>query len=456
MKTHRKVYIPVALAVLVAAVLVTFALPQSAGAVKAVGLLACCLILWISEAMPISVSTLLMLALLPLLGLMDFTAVLSNFGVNTALFIMASSGITVALSAGSIPQWLTRKIVKSSNAHPRRMVAGMALLVALFSAFVSSLATCTLFSAIVADMLKHSGIKPRQSNFGKDLMLVIPACAGIGGFMSPAGTPANILVMDLLKQHGIHITFLQWCAVGFPVGITAVLLFSLCVVLFFKPEKNLIAALPKPVSFDKKDVATAVVVAAVIAGWIVGSFVPVLNPTLVALVGLAVLFMLPLDLMDMPRFSRGVNWDLVLSMGAVSVLMTAIADTGLLSDVAKAVFSGTEGLAPWILLMLISLVICVFRAVIPTTTAVIALFAPMLLSIAAATGLNMTALLLMASFWSAAALLLVYTEPIYLISFHKGYFTQKDLIICGAVPSLLLCVVGTLEIDVLVRLLQLV
>lgn len=451
MKKKKSVFLLAALLIMAASVACSFAVPGKSAEIRAAGLLLCCLTLWITEAMPISISALLMLALLPFLDLMSFGDVLSNFGVNTALFIMASSGITAALSVSAIPRFLANQVIRRCGAHPRSLVIGISLLVAVFSAFVSSLATCALFASMISDMLRQSGIEPRKTNIGKDLMLVIPACAGIGGFMSPAGTPANILVMDLLGQHGIKITFLQWCAIGFPVGLLAALLFALSVIIVFKPEKN-VAQIPEgKVRFEKKDIAVAVIMLTVVAGWFAGSFVPLLNPTVVALIGLAALFVTPFDLMDMPRFSKGVNWDLVLAMGSVSVLMTAVADTGLLSALAQSVFNSMGGMAPLVLLMIISLVICLFRAVIPTTTAVIALFAPMLISIAGATGLSLATLLLIASFWAASALLLIYTEPIYLIAYQKNYFTQKDLIKCGAVPSLLLCAAATCGIDALTR-----
>lgn len=451
MKKKKGIIIAAALLLLAVSVLCSLPFPDSGNAIRAVGMLLCCLVLWITEAMPISVSALLMLALLPFLGLMDWSGVVQNFGVNTALFIMASSGITAALSVSSIPRFLANKVIQRCASRPALLVTGIALLVALFSAFVSSLATCALFSSMISDMLRQVKIEPRKTNLGKDLMLVIPACAGIGGFMSPAGTPANILVMDMLGKEGVHISFLQWCAIGFPVGIFATLLFALSVILVFRPERNAAQIQQEKVRFTKKDIAVAVIVLVVVAGWFLGSFVPLLNPTVVALIGLAALFMTPLDLMDMPRFSKGVNWDLVLAMGSVSVLMTAVADTGLLSQAAQALFSNTQALPPLVLLMLISLVICVFRAVIPTTTAVIALFAPMLLSIATASGLSVATLLLIASFWAASALLLIYTEPIYLIAYQKGYFTQKDLLRCGALPSLLLCAAATFGIDALAR-----
>ena len=78
--------------------------------------------------------------------------------------------------------------------------------------------------------------------------------------------------------------------------------------------------------------------------------------------------------------------------------------------------------APDILILIsVSLVICVIRAFIPTTTAVVALIAPMLVGIAYITTLEFAPMLMVVAFWAATALLLVHTEPIYLITYKDGF-----------------------------------
>ena len=437
---------------LLSATLLSALLPETGTLLLGAGVLVCALILWISECMPISVSSLLLLALLPFLGLMDFKGILSNFGVNTALFIMASGGLTAALAAGEIPARITSRVLSIGGHRPSVLVLCMGITVALFSAFVSSLATCALFSALTASALSEAGVEKGKTNLGKDLMLVIPACAGIGGFMSPAGTPANILVMDLLAERGTALSFLQWCAVGFPVGLAAALLFIVSVLVLYPPENvDLIRTPAGTGPIPMRDRKILCIVFAVIVCWMIGSFVPQMNTTLTALIGLGILFLPGIDLMDMNSFSRGVNWDLVLAMGTVSVLMTAISDTGLMKMVSGSAFNAFSSAPVWLLPMLLSLCICLMRAFIPTTTAVIALFAPMLLALPAHAGLNEAQLLLMLSFWAASALLLVFTEPIYLIAYKNGFFTQGDLLKAGALPSVLMAMAVSAAIGILAR-----
>jgi sodium-dependent dicarboxylate transporter 2/3/5 len=189
---------------------------------------------------------------------------------------------------------------------------------------------------------------------------------------------------------------------------------------------------------DKNDYSVLAIVGIVIIGWFLSSFVNFLNIALVAIVGL-VLLMLPCNrIITYEQFGEGVNWDLVFTMGSVSVLMTAIANTGIITRIASAI----AGILPtsnlFVLLFGLSVIICVIRAFVPTTTAVIALLLPMLVDISKIANVNCNVLLLITAYWAAAALLLVFTEPIFLISYKEGYFKQADLFKVGILTNIIL------------------
>jgi sodium-dependent dicarboxylate transporter 2/3/5 len=269
-------------------------------------------------------------------------------------------------------------------------------------------------------------------------MLSVPVCAGIGGFISPAGTPANLLVMDWLNENGINITFAKWCAIGFPVSLISSIVFLTLLVLVFKPKKINYKNAFISKTMDKNDYSVLTIVGIVIIGWFLSSFLNFLNIALVAIVGL-VLLMLPYNrIITYEQFGEGVNWDLVFTMGSVSVLMTAIANTGIITRIASAI----AGILPtsnlFVLLFGLSVIICVIRAFVPTTTAVIALLLPMLVDISKIANVNCNVLLLITAYWAAAALLLVFTEPIFLISYKEGYFKQADLFKVGILTNIIL------------------
>ena len=409
------------------------------------------LILWTTEALPMSITTMLMICVLALTNIMPFDEAMSNIGVNTSLFIMASSGITIAVANSNIPSILTRIIINRTKSNSRSMVISLGFLVAFCSAFMSSLATCTLFNCIILSILSDNGYEAGKSNLGKCLMIAIPACAGIGGFMSPAGTPANILLIDILAEHNVSLSFVRWCCIGFPIGIIATGIFLLALILIVPPEKFI----PMHSNLNEKKVNARdrriiIIVSMVIAGWFVSGWLGSINTTMIAVIGLAVMFMPFVNLMSWESFKNGVNWDLVLTMGTVSVLMTGISKTGVISYASSAFFQGVGSMPVILSMIIISAFICIVRSFIPTTTAVVALLAPMLTEVSFKLNQSLEGMLMILAFWTASALLIVYTEPIYLITYANKYYKGTDLLKVGALPCIVLSVISAFAIPWLV------
>jgi sodium-dependent dicarboxylate transporter 2/3/5 len=446
----KTVIIGVSLALLAFACALSSFFGEDAPQCRAAGLLATSLLLWLTEALPMSVATLMMVCVLPFTGLMSMHEAISNFGTNTALFIMASSGITVALSQSTVPRYVTMHIFAKEKRGAFSLLFLLGIVVTLFSALMSSLATCVLFAGLVLSVLREGTDRPKETSFGRAAMLIIPACAGIGGFMTPAGTPANILVMELMSDAGTPITFAQWCLVGIPVGLMASMLFIASAYIVLKPTMDLKVPSATQCRLSRRDALILGIIAAVVFGWFSSSFFDFLTTTQIALLGLALMMTPSLRLMSFKDFAQGVNWDLVLTMGSVSILMTAVANSGLVETVAAAVFGMISVLSPDLMLIAVSLMICLFRAFVPTTTAVVALFAPMLISFSGLSGISTVALLLLLAFWAASALLLVFTEPIYLITYREGFYTELDLLKAGVPVSIAMAVIAGFAIPALV------
>lgn len=401
---------------------------------SAVGLFIGCMLLWLTEALPISVSTLMMICLLPITGLMNFEKAIESFGVNTSLFIMASSGITVAISMSSIPGAVSRFILDKFKERPKSLVFSVGFATLFFSAFMSSLAACVLFEGIISPAFKDTS---QNKRIKRCLMIAIPACAGIGGFMSPAGTPANILIIDVLAKNNINIDFAFWCVIGFPIGVLTAVLFLGSLILINKPcEMN--AVIEKQSLLGKRDISIIIIVSIVIIAWFLTGFVKGLSITMAALIGLSVMFIPKLDILNIKTFSEKVNWDLVITIGSVSVLMTAIADSGIFTFLIKNIFGSITVENSIIVLAVVSACVCVIRAFVPTTSAVVALFTPALISVSAVAGIDLRILMFLLAFWAASAMLLVYTEPIFLITYKNKCYTQIDLFESGIIPSIIM------------------
>lgn len=407
--------------------------------ISAAGVLVAALWLWSSEALPMSVSIICIIGIAVAEGLLKPIDAVMNFDWRTALFVVASSGITAAMAISTIPQRMTKWLLRLSGDKAGIFVLGFGLLVAVCSSIMSSLATCALFAGMVDELLGK-----KKNSIRRCLMLVIPACAGIGGFMTPAGTPANLLVLAMLKEQGITMRFWQWCAIGIPTGLITTLLFICSAVLIIRPNlKDLNLTLPPLTKIQrKKDHATIGIVLFILIGWIATSWIREIELWHIACAGVFVMLVPPFGILNFSLLKKYIHWDLVITMGTVGIAMGAITNSGLTNWICQHMVASLSSLRPAFILMVVSMEICCIRAFIPTTTGVVMLLGPILIELAAVTGQSVPVLLMLMSFWTACALLLVYTEPIYLLTWQRKDYSALDLLKIGAVPSLIMATFG--------------
>lgn len=412
----------------------------SSEAINAAGVLLSALWLWSSEVLPMSGSILLLICVTMGEGLLKPGDALRSFDWKTALFVVASSGITAIMAGCSIPRRMTRHLLRLSRNRAVFFILGFGLLVSVCSSVMSSLATCALFAGMVDELLGRE-----KSPLRRCLMLVIPACAGIGGFMTPAGTPANLLVLSMLENSGSPIRFWQWCVVGIPLGLVTVLLFVISAVLVIRPDLSALRLdFPPPTkSQQRRDRLTLLMILLMLTGWILTSWIPTITLWQVACLGVLLMLLPPIRILNLRHLWEHIHWDLMLTMGSVGILMGAVTQSDLTAWLCQRMVAPLTSLSPMAMLLVVSVEVCCIRAFIPTTTGAVMLLAPLLLELAALTGQSASVLLMLLAYWTACALLLVYTEPIYLLTWQRRDYSPLDLLRIGVWPSLLMTILGT-------------
>ena len=320
------------------------------------------------------------------------------------------------------------------------------LLLLIGYAIMSNLSTCIIYLNLGLALLHANNCKPRESNLGKCLMIAIPGCAGVGGLITPAGTPGNLLIMDLLETAGVQMSFLQWCLVFAPLALVCILIGAFWLTRLFPPEaitQEAMDALRQKLtdsgSLKPHEKKTIAIIVMMLVCWFLGTWVPMLNVTVVAVVGMALLFFPGIAVLDWDTTSKKINWNLCFTIGSVGVLIGGMTATGIMDWIVGNLFAN---IASWNLIAMffvIGLVVCVIRAFIPTAPAIVALFGAPLLALVAMSGATPAALLAIPAFWSCAPMLL-WIEPIYLFSYGYEYYTPLDLLKYGAVPSLAMVV----------------
>ena len=416
-------------------------------AMASIGIFLGAIVMFVCQVAPLAIVSLTIMMLLPFFGIMDLTTIYAQFGGTSFFFVMFAFGVTGALSQTTIPLRISAWITKISKGDPRVLVFGFTMAACIISGFLSNFATLIMFYGIVMMFLKVSGCKPGESALGRCLMISLPMAAGTGGIISPAGSPGNLIAMELLNAQGQEITFLGWFLMMSPFAIIACLILCVFLCLMFKPERlsgeacqavqdtrNELGAM------EKKEKLAIIIIVITIILWFSSTWFPILNTTVVAAVACMIMFLPGVDLMDWKSFVAECDFNLLFMVGSVAITMGCVNETGAMTWIMNNLFSGLSDMPAFLIFLIVGFVVCYLRTLIPTAPSVAAIFIPVLIGISEIVGSHMVALCMIPVFWSGATMTLMYTEPIYLYTNASGYYTAGDLFKVGLAPTLILIV----------------
>lgn len=449
-KTLRKRIIGLVIAVVLIAAFVL--IPPFEGLTEegmaSIGIFIGAIVLFVAQVAPLAVSCLTLMVLLPFFNITTLTQIWADFGGTSFFFVFFCFGVTGALSQTTIPMRISAWITRLSKGNPKVLVFGFTFAVCAMSGFLSNFATLIMFYGIVMMFLKLCGRRPGESNLGKCLMIALPAAAGTGGFISPAGSPGNLIALSLMEAQGATVTFLDWFLMCTPFALLICLFLCIALCILFKPEplpaEAAQAVLDRRAELgpmDRKERSAIVIIAVTVLLWFASTWFPVLNTTVVAACAFFLMFMPGIDLMNWKAYVQEADWNLLFMVGSVAITMGCVNNTGAMTWVMNKLFSGLDGMPVVLVFLLVGFVIAALRVFIPTAPSVAAIFVPVLIGISQIIGGHMVALCMIPVFWSGAAMLLVYTEPIFIYTFGAGYYKAGDLFKAGIGPSLLMVVI---------------
>lgn len=310
-------------------VTVTYLLPGSEElsheGITALGVLGMASILWISNTLPFGVTGLLALVMLVLLGVSDMASVFVGFSNSSVIFVITVFCLTAAVMNTKLTLRLINKLLRWAGSSAEKLVLAYMAAAALLSSVMSNVPVTVLFLGLAQPVLKAVGAKPGSSRLGKCLMIGIPFAAVNGGMATPAGSSFNVLAMGVFESiAGKPLTFLQWMAVGLPTAIVATLVCWICLVKIFKPEainEECSASIREEaenagkISAYEKKVLFMLVAMPVL--WILGTWFPALDVTVVSIIGFVVMFMPGINILTWKQFEESVPWNIILMFGAI-------------------------------------------------------------------------------------------------------------------------------------------
>ena len=146
-----------------------------------------CAILWASSLLPVAITSLLAIALLPLLDVMPATEAYSAFGSRVVFFILGAFMLSAAVITSGLSRRIATQVVIRFGQTPRRLVLAVFFLTAAGSTVMSSHAVGAMVFPIVLDIAHALKLRPLQSRLGMALFFALAWGCIIGGSLTILG-----------------------------------------------------------------------------------------------------------------------------------------------------------------------------------------------------------------------------------------------------------------------------
>ncbi len=435
-----------------AALFLLFAGPGLAGDARAVVAVAILMaVWWVSEALPVGVTALLPLVLVPVVTDLRFATVSPPYASNIVFLFMGGMMLGLGLERSGLHRRIALRMLVLVGASPRRLVGAFMLVTALFSMWLSNSATTMMLAPIGLSVIQGMREDGRDdTGFATALMLGIAYAASLGGMGTPIGTPTNLVMTGYLRSHyGLDIGMLEWMKLALPV--LAMLLPLAWAWLCFGAIKVSAQELPGGRALLRERLAalgsarpiewrSGAVFLVVALCWISRPLLvrvldlPGLDDGVIALAGAVALFLIPDGegrggrLMDWDA-ARAMPWDILLLLGGGLSLAAAISASH--ADAPMAAWLSGNAIPGGIILMFALSALIVFSGELTSNVAAAAAIMPVLAALCAARGLDPLPVFMIAILSASCGFMLPVATPPNAIAYSSGYVRIPDMLRAG-------------------------
>lgn len=424
--------------------------------IRTVGVLIAFLVMLVTEALPVVVTSLIFCGLMPVLGVTaNLGEALTGYSEPIVFFTLASFGIAAAMTTIPLSKRILRMMLKAFGRDIKSVLLAVMIACAVFSSIVSNVPTCAIFMAISLEFLKLYDNEEDRRKSGRTFMIAIPIpiASMIGGMMTPAGSSVNLIAISQLeKYNGTTVSFVQWMCAGIPMAIVLVPLAWFLMVKIYKPARvprqsieKFVDTMDIPEKIGEKEIKVIIIVCAMLVLWISSSWISMINVMTVATLGCCIMFVPGVEVLDVDTFLHENSWDAFFLVGTVLSISTAMINNGV-SDVIVGLIPSLD-VSTMILIAFTAVLIFVSLIVIPVATSLIPILAPALITVAVNAGVAPVLIMMTAAICACNCYLLP-LDTVALITYGKGYYAMTDMMKSTIFLQLMIIILAMLWLPV--------
>ncbi len=337
--------------------------------------------LWVTEALPLTVTALLSSVLLVVVAGLEEKKVFSAYGDTIVPLFIGSFMLAMSMEVSGLGKRIAWLILKQrwATRSPSSLLLAVGVIACVVSLFVSNTATTATLLPIGLAILGAMEVERRGNSYAVALMLMLTWGSSVAVGV-PVGTPPNLIGIGLIEEAtGRHIGFVEWMAFAMPVTVVMTLAAWFVLRLMFRHEAPSTEPVHATADQHYADLGrvgpaernTLIAFLITLAMWVVPDTAAALNgiaggadlpaiewlqkhltPAVAALLGATILFALPAKDGEGGRtlsWKQGasIDWGVIMLFGGGIALGQAMFESGLARTLGEAATHASGADSVW-------------------------------------------------------------------------------------------------------------
>lgn len=401
---------------------------------KGLGILVFIAILWLTEAIHVTVTALLIPLLATLLGVFDMAKSLTDFANPILFLFFGGFALAAALSKQGLDRLMAARVMQLARGH---LIWGAILLftiTAAMSMWISNTATAAMMLPLGIGLLAQLDSQRDRRTF-VFVLLGIAYSASIGGIGTLVGSPPNAIAA---AQMGI--SFTDWMKFGMPVVLILMPCGIALLYLVTRPDlSHRVESQHVTIHWTRDRKVTLAIFLVTVVLWI-GSQ-PIAKalggiPQFDSLIAIGAIIAIAISrVASWDDINQNTDWGVLMLFGGgltLSAILKATGTSAFLAEHLSAVLANAN-----LFIMLLALAaFVVFLTELVSNTATAALLIPLFAGVAEALGVSPVVMSVLIAIGASCAFMLPVATPPNAIVFASGHIQQREMMRAGLALNL--------------------
>ena len=407
-------------------------------------------VLWVTEALPISVTALLVIILQGVLRIQPLDEVLAYIATPVNTLLLAGFIIAAALKKYGLDRRIGLRFISFMGEKTDNLILGVMLATAFLSMWISNTASTAIMLPIGIGILKKAIDDPKGTNMGKAMVIGIAFTANLGGMGTPVGTPPVPITLGFLREEGIYVSFAGWMIRALPVILITIPLIWKLMVTVYRPEVRRIKGGTEDIKKELTEMGkltgkqkhVIILFSIAVVMWLLDpldAFLPLPGDWIyIASLLISMMFIFPgIGVLEWKEASDEIGWGVFVLVGGGLALGSGLEKTGVIGIITDQmeVFLADANLL--LIVGTVAFITAFSITLFSSLTATSSTFVPVSISLAATLMVDPLLLAPVAGMAACMAFLLPANTPPNALSYQTGYFKTIEMTKVGLLATIL-------------------